>query len=52
VRDGRLAAVIDWGCAGRGDPAISGWTYYRDTAPEISRGALETVERLIASLDG
>ncbi|CAM3523596.1 aminoglycoside phosphotransferase family protein [Nocardioides zeicaulis] len=22
VRDGRLAAVIDWGCAGRGDPAI------------------------------
>lgn len=92
VRDGRLAAVIDWGCAGRGDPAIelnamwgyvptsaaqvyrdavgldeaayrrargyalapaiSGWTYYRDTAPEISRGALETVERLIASLEG
>ncbi|MBS2937756.1 aminoglycoside phosphotransferase family protein [Nocardioides sp. J2M5] len=22
VRDGSLAAVIDWGCAGRGDPAI------------------------------
>lgn len=22
VRDGRLAAVIDWGAAGRGDPAI------------------------------
>jgi aminoglycoside phosphotransferase (APT) family kinase protein len=91
VRDGRLAAVIDWGAAGRGDPAIelnamwgylpassadlyretvgldeaayrrargfalapaiSGWTYYRDTAPEISRGALETVRRLIASLE-
>ena len=32
-------------------PAISGWTYYRDTAPETSRGALETVRRLIASLD-
>ncbi|WP_242498432.1 phosphotransferase [Nocardioides ganghwensis] len=91
VRDGRLAAVIDWGCAGRGDPAIelnamwgyvppsaaqvyrdavgldeaayrrargyalapaiSGWTYYRDTAPETSQGALETVQRLNASLD-
>jgi aminoglycoside phosphotransferase (APT) family kinase protein len=91
VRDGRLVAVIDWGAAGRGDPAIelnamwgyvppaaaepyreavgldeaayrrargfalapaiSGWTYYRHTAPETSRGALETVRRLIASLD-
>ena len=91
VRDGRLTAVIDWGAAGRGDPAIelnamwgyvppaasepyreavgldeaayrrargfalapaiSGWTYYRHTAPETSRGALETVRRLIASLD-
>lgn len=90
VRDGRLAAVIDWGAAGRGDPAIelnamwgylpasvadlyratvgldeaayrrargfalapaiSGWTYYRETAPEIARGALQTVRRLIASL--
>jgi aminoglycoside phosphotransferase (APT) family kinase protein len=92
VRDGRLAAVIDWGTAGRGDPAIelnamwgylpesaaelyraevgldeaayrrargfalapaiSGWTYYRVTAPDISRGALGTVRRLIASLEG
>lgn len=92
VRDGRLAAVIDWGAAGRGDPAIelnamwgylpesaaalyreevgldeaayrrargfalapaiSGWTYYRETAPEISRGSLGTVRKLIASLDG
>ena len=91
VRDGRLAAVIDWGAAGRGDPAIelnamwgylpesaaelyraevgldeaayrrargfalapsiSASTYYRETAPEIARGALETVRRLIASLD-
>ena len=32
-------------------PAISGWTYYRDTAPEISQGALGTVRSLIASLD-
>jgi aminoglycoside phosphotransferase (APT) family kinase protein len=91
VRDGHLAAVIDWGTAGRGDPAIelnamwgylpaagaelyraglgldeaayrrargfalapsiSGWTYYRDTAPEMSRSSLRTVQRLIASLD-
>jgi aminoglycoside phosphotransferase (APT) family kinase protein len=90
VRDGRLAAVIDWGAAGRGDPAIelnamwgylpesaadlyratvgldeaayrrargfalapsiSASTYYRETAPEIARGARETVRRLIASL--
>lgn len=90
VRDGGLAAVIDWGAAGRGDPAIelnamwgyvpeagaqvyreavgldeaayrrargfalapaiSGWTYYRQTAPEISRRSLDTVRRLIASL--
>ncbi|GAA1918716.1 aminoglycoside phosphotransferase family protein [Nocardioides hwasunensis] len=90
VRDGRLAAVIDWRTAGRGDPAIelnamwgylpasvarlyrdevgldeaayrrargfalapaiSGWTYYRETAPAISQGALATVRRLIASL--
>ncbi len=32
-------------------PAISGWTYYRDSAPETSRAALGTVRRLIASLD-
>ncbi|MDT0187233.1 aminoglycoside phosphotransferase family protein [Microbacterium sp. ARD31] len=90
VADGRLAAVIDWGAAGRGDPAIelnamwgylpesaadlyrttvgldeaayrrargfalapsiSASTYYRETAPHIARGALETVRRLIASL--
>lgn len=90
ARDGRLAAVIDWGAGGRGDqavelnamwgslppgvehlyfeatgldeaalrrargyrlaPSISGAVYYRDTAPEISRGSLETVRRLIASL--
>ena len=90
VRDGRLAAVIDWGAAGRGDPAIelnamwgylpasvaelyrttvgldeaayrrargfalapaiSGWTYYKDTAPHLSAQALATVRALIASL--
>jgi aminoglycoside phosphotransferase (APT) family kinase protein len=91
VRDGRFAAVIDWGAAGRGDPAvelnamwgslppgvehhyfeatgldesarrrargyrlapaISGAVYYRDTAPEMSRGSLETVRSLIDSLE-
>jgi aminoglycoside phosphotransferase (APT) family kinase protein len=90
VRDGRLIAVIDWGAAGRGDPAvdlnamwgylpasvaelyratvglddaayrrargfalapaISGWTYYRDTAPHLSALGLATVKALIASL--
>lgn len=90
TRDGRLAAVIDWGAAGRGDPAvelnalwgslppgverlyleatgldeaawrrargyrlapaISGAVYYRDTAPEMSRGGLATVRALIDSL--
>jgi aminoglycoside phosphotransferase (APT) family kinase protein len=90
VRDGSLAAVIDWGTAGRGDPAVelnalwgylpagvadlyaetvglddaayrrargfalapalSGWTYYRDTAPHLSALGLATVRALVASL--
>lgn len=90
VREGRLVAVIDWGTAGRGDPAIelnamwehlpaetagtyreavgldeaayrrargyalapaiSGWTYYRDTNPRLSQLGLATVKRLIDSL--
>ncbi len=90
VRDGRLSAVIDWGAAGRGDPAIelnamwgylpasvaqlyrqtvgldeaayrrargfalapaiSGWTYYKDTAPHLSALGLAAVKSLIASL--
>jgi aminoglycoside phosphotransferase (APT) family kinase protein len=90
VRDGRLVAVIDWGAAGRGDPAIelnalwgyvpdeavdayraavgldeasyrrargfalapaiSGLTYYRDTAPAMAADSVETVRRLVASL--
>ena len=32
-------------------PAVSGAVYYRETAPESSRGSLEKVRRLIASLD-
>ncbi|USQ75565.1 aminoglycoside phosphotransferase family protein [Ornithinimicrobium cryptoxanthini] len=91
VRDGDLTAVIDWGTAGRGDPAIelnamwgyvpepvsdlyrqevgldeaayrrargfalapaiSGMTYYRDTAPHLAGPSVRTVQRLIASLD-
>lgn len=90
VREGRLAAVIDWGAAGRGDPAvelnamwgyvpasvsslyretvgldeaayrrgrgfalapaISAWTYYRETSPRLSRLALATTRSLVASL--
>jgi aminoglycoside phosphotransferase (APT) family kinase protein len=90
VRGGRLSAVIDWGAAGRGDPAvelnamwgylpasvaelyrmtvgldeaayrrargfalapaISGWTYYKVTAPHLSALGLATVKSLIASL--
>ena len=88
VGEGRLRAVIDWGAAGRGDPAvelnamwgylparvaglyreavgldeaayrrargfalapaISGWTYYRETAPKLSAASLETVRALVA----
>lgn len=91
VRDGALTAVIDWGAAGRGDPAIelnamwgyvpepvsdlyrqevrldeaayrrargfalapaiSGMTYYRDTAPHLAGPCVRTVQRLVASLD-
>ena len=90
VRERRLRAVIDWGTAGRGDPAtdlnavwgylpvavadlyretvgldeaayrrgrgfalapaISGLTYYRDTAPHFSAAGLATVRALVASL--
>lgn len=90
VRGGKLAAVIDWGAAGRGDPAVelnamwgslpasvaelyreavgldeaayrrargfalapavSGWTYYRDTAPRLSALSIATVQALVASL--
>lgn len=91
VRDRALCAVIDWGAAGRGDPAadlnamwgyvptvaaetyreavgldeaayrrargvalapaISAWTYYRETAPPMAASAAATVRRLVASLD-
>jgi aminoglycoside phosphotransferase (APT) family kinase protein len=43
VRDGRLAAVIDFGTSGVGDPAcdvVIAWTYLRGEAREAFRAAL------------
>ncbi|KRF20898.1 hypothetical protein ASG90_00250 [Nocardioides sp. Soil797] len=43
VRDGRLAAVIDWGAAGRGDPAVelnAMWGYLPFTVAETYRTAV------------
>lgn len=43
VRDGRLVAVIDWGTAGRGDPAIelnAIWGYVPEAAVEAYRAAV------------
>ena len=40
VRDGRLAAVIDWGAAGRGDPAIelnAMWGYLPEPVADLYR---------------
>jgi len=43
VRDGRLAAVIDFGCSGVGDPAcdlVIAWTYLDAPARAAFRDAL------------
>lgn len=43
VRDGRLAAVIDWGTAGRGDPAIelnAMWGYLPEQVSSLYREAV------------
>ncbi|KQZ66788.1 aminoglycoside phosphotransferase family protein [Nocardioides sp. Root151] len=43
VRDGRLASVIDWGAAGRGDPAIelnAMWGYVPVSVSEVYRDAV------------
>jgi len=43
VRDGRLSAVIDWGCAGVGDPAcdlVSAWTFLSGESRDAFRAAL------------
>ena len=40
VRDGELAAVIDWGAAGRGDPAIelnAMWGYLPESVADLYR---------------
>jgi len=47
VRDGRLSAVIDWGCAGVGDPAcdlVIAWTFLSGESRETFRAAL-TLDR-------
>lgn len=44
VRDGRLAAVIDWGAAGAGDPAtdvIAAWSVFGPTGRAAFREALD-----------
>jgi len=43
VRDGRLSAVIDWGCAGVGDPAcdtVIAWTLFDGTSRDAFHAAL------------
>ena len=43
VRDGQLSAVIDWGCAGVGDPACDvtiAWTFFSGASREAFRAAL------------
>ena len=42
VRDGRLAAVIDWGCMGMGDPAVdvmAAWSIFPAAARQAFRDA-------------
>ena len=42
VRDGRLSAVIDFGCSGVGDPACDltiAWTFLADESREVFRSA-------------
>lgn len=43
VRDGRLVAVIDWGAAGRGDPAVelnAMWGYVPTSVAQVYRDAV------------
>lgn len=47
VRDGRLSAVIDWSCAGAGDPTVDlevAWNLLPATAREVYRAALDADE--------
>ena len=44
IRDGRLSAVIDFGCCGVGDPACDlaiAWTWLKGEAREAFRSALQ-----------
>jgi aminoglycoside phosphotransferase (APT) family kinase protein len=44
ARDGRLSAVIDWGCLGLGDPAYDltpAWTLFDPPARAVFRAALD-----------
>jgi aminoglycoside phosphotransferase (APT) family kinase protein len=44
VRGSNLAAVIDWGCMGAGDPAVdvmAAWSLFPRAAREVFRGAVE-----------
>jgi aminoglycoside phosphotransferase (APT) family kinase protein len=44
VKDGRLSAVIDFGCSGVGDPAcdtVIAWTVFSDASRETFRSALD-----------
>lgn len=43
VREGRLSAVIDFGCCGVGDPAcdlVIAWTLFEENAQDVFRSAL------------
>jgi aminoglycoside phosphotransferase (APT) family kinase protein len=47
VRDGRLSAVIDWSCAGAGDPTVDlevAWNLLPAGAREVYRVALDANE--------
>ena len=47
VRDGRLSAVIDWSCAGAGDPTVDlevAWNLLTAEAREVYRVALDVDE--------
>jgi aminoglycoside phosphotransferase (APT) family kinase protein len=44
VRDGRLAAVVDFGCSGVGDPACDltiAWTFFKDADRKVFRETMD-----------
>lgn len=55
VKDNRLAAVIDFGCMGIGDPACDltiAWTFFKDTSREIFKANLHLDEETWARARG